>query len=636
MKSVFALFLLAAISGGALFAQRPPSDFGQISMEELSMRRYEKDTSAGAVILFHKGESFLSEDLSAVIKMHQRVKFFTKQEIDNLSQITIYLNHGTESISKLKASTYNVKDGKIVESRMDPNAVFKSRFDKETDQVKFSLPNVVEGSVIEYSYTISTSASLLPGWTFQFEIPNLWSEYHTHIPNAFTFRKDMQGFLPLTRHEEDKQGNNEKWIMVDVPAFKEEAQMTTPEDYVSKVTFFIASVFVPGRPLYDFTTTWEKMVEELNTNPSFGGQLRNSGFLSKIVEGLTTGITEPEKKVKAIYDYVKANVEWNGDLDKIPDHNFKKVLEDKKGSSSEINLLMVTMMKKAGLMADPVLISTRKHGQIRPFNPRFEQVNDVIASVVMGEKRLFLDGTDRTLPMNSIPERCLNGNGLVASVDHMEWVPIASAKARRVVSADIKVAVDGELSTQLSVTRDGLYAGRLRKTVTDMGKEKYTKEVFSGKGWEIAKSEFSNLDNPNESFKEVHDVTIRDHAQATGQQIYLNPYVYGRREENEFKTDKREYPVDFATPFDEFYLAKIVCPDDYVIDELPKSKILMLPEGGGKFVYSATANGNTINFISQIVIAKSVYLPEQYGNLKEFFSQVVAKQAEQIVFKKKP
>jgi hypothetical protein len=615
--------------------QNAPIKFGDIPMADMKMTVYDKDSSATAVILFDLGDCQLSDDLNVEYKRHVRIKFFTKASIDEWATKTLLLTHNEDGLSKLKAATYNLENGKIELSEMEEASIFKTKVNRYTDQIKFTLPKVKEGTVIEYSYVLKTKASLLPSWQFQHSIPVIRSEYKASIPKNFTFRKDLQGFLSPQEHSSKYDGALEQWAMNNVPAFKEEPFMTTPEDYVSKINFYLSEVFIPGRPLMNFNRSWRSIIKDLDHDADFGIQIRTSGFLKKIVEEITAGITDENKKMKAIYDYVKSNVAWNKLIDKIPDHPFKKVLDEKKGSSSEINLLLVSMLQKSGLNASPVLISTRQHGMIRPFVPMFSQFNDVICLVKIGDKNILMDGTDKDLSMSALPERCLNGEGLVVSMDEMEWVPLVSMRSRIVVNVDYKVDDAGELIGKMNITRDGLEGSSMRKSFTELGEEKYIKELLSQKSWGVSNSKFDNIADANSSSKESHDVTISDHTQVAGSVIYLNPYLIGKMEENKFKSEERKYPVDFSTPFDKIYMAKIQIPDGFVVEELPKPQILKLPENGGRFVYNATPLGNTINFVSQFIINKSVFMVEEYPSLREFYSLVVAKQAEQIVIKKK-
>jgi hypothetical protein len=630
MKKLFCIGILILVSS---ISHAQTSEFGKITPEEIQMKKYPLDTSASAVILFDKGEYSLNEELAVEFKRHTRVKFLTKEGIDDWATRTIKLTHNQEGISKLKASSYNLENGSVVESKMDEKSIFKTKYDRYTDELKFTIPNVKEGSVIEYSYILRSSDAYAPNWQFQHLIPTIYSEYKTYIPSAFTFRHELKGFIPIT--ERTTKGSSENWIMKNVPAFKEEPFTLNVDEYISRIQFTITELFIPGNPIIQLGKTWPKIVQELLEDKDFGVQVKTSGFLKEAVAEVTAGITEDEQKTKLILEYVKSKIDWNRTADFIPDHPFKKVLEEKKGSSSEINLLLVSMLQKAGINAHPVLLSTRKHGMINPFWPRYSDFNDVICIAKIGTKKFLLDGTDRGLPMNALPERCLNGEGLVISKDEMEWIPLTSTRSRKVVNADYKLNSDGEVSGKLTISRDGLDASDMRESYKDLGKEKYLKDFIAGKSWVVSNSSFENLENPNQSAKEIHDITINDHSQVAGNIIYVNPYITGRMEENIFKSENRLYPVDYGTPVDQIYMAKIQIPDGYSVEELPKQRMILLPSNGGKFVYTATLLGNTLNFVSQFIINKSIFTAEEYPHLREFYMQVVAKQAEQIVLKKK-
>ncbi len=85
-----------------------------------------------------------------------------------------------------------------------------------------------------------------------------------------------------------------------------------------------------------------------------------------------------------------------------------------------------------------VLLSTRDHGFVRRKYPMRRQFNYSVCRAKLGDKYIFLDATERLLPMGVLPDRCLNGEGLVISATAHGWVKLESkAKARTVVSAMI-------------------------------------------------------------------------------------------------------------------------------------------------------------------------------------------------------
>ena len=151
----------------------------------------------------------------------------------------------------------------------------------------------------------------------------------------------------------------------------------------------------------------------------------------------------------------------------------------------------------------------------------------------------------------------------------------------------------------------------------------------------LARANLKNIKKITEPVKEKHDVSIAEHTQTGGGNIYLNPIISGRLTENEFKSEKREYPVDFGSASETLYMGKIVLPDGYAVDELPKPKVIAMPANAAKFVYNLQQFGNVVSITSQLSINKSLFIQDEYPFLREFYNQVVAKQAEQIVLKKK-
>lgn len=629
----FLLFFLACISTVS-WAQTdsPITPFGQVSVAELKMKQCPFDSSAAAMILFDKGEAVMDISQGLTFRRHVRIKIFNKDAADQWATKVVYYSKMEDSFIKFKASTYNLVNDKIIETKVGDEGLFKGKFDKYTNQARFTLPQVVAGSIIEYTYTISSNELYgPPDWQFQYEIPVGWSEYQTFIPSYFTFQEDLQGFYYPIKTK--GKGDSDVRILSNIPAFKAEPSISSEENYISKLRLFVSEIWVPGQPVRKVIKSWGSIARGVYEG-DLGIQIRGSGFLKKIVEEQTAGIIEADKKVSKLYDFVRQNVSWNEFTDVIPDRPFKEVLDSKKGSSSEINAMLVSLLQKADIDASPVLIRDREDGEIKPFLPVFKQFNDLICMVKIGDKVMLLDATEPTLPQHVLPERCLNGEGLMIAKDYFEWIPLTSAKSRKNVSCDLKLDDSGQLSGKVTYSRDGSFGMGVRKNYKAEGQEKYVKALAESRSWEISKSTFENMDDAHNPAKEVHDLTIGNAAQATGSMIYLNPFFTERLEENPFRLEERKYPVDFGAPFDLVYMGKIEIPAGYVVEELPKAKAMALPEQGGRYTFNLTTTGNVISVVSQMIINKATYTTEQYPLLREFYAQIVAKQAEQIVLKK--
>ena len=641
MKKLLAISLL-----GWLFfdvhAQKPPIKFGNVSMEEMSMKVYDKDTTASAVILADYGEVRIDVNLWKLIyERHCRIKIL-KKEGTRHANIEQPLWHGTENLAGLKAVSYNLVNGKIEGTKLSNNAVFQEKYSKFIDIKKFTMPNVQEGTVVEFEYKIySGDVADYPNWTFQHDIPVIHSEFRATIPDFFVFEKYMQGYLTLDYETKQRmQGSymeqTHRYTLHDGPAFKEEPYMTSELDYISRINFALSHINYPNQPVREIMGSWDKLVKDLIESETFGGTIRSNNFLKKYVEEATAGIDEPEKKARAIYNFVKENVAWDGTKDMLADP-LRRVLDDKKGTAADLNLLLGSMLEKAGFEVEPIILSTRDHGFIRRQFPMQRQFNYTIVSIKLNNETVLLDATEKYLPFGWIPEHCLNGDGIKISLSTKlyNWFSLAAAgKTRKVLNSDLKLDATGSLSGTAKYTHNGYNALKTRKRFISKGKEDYLKGIKEDLRWEIEESDFQDPEAADVPFVENFTLSIDDHADVAGGTLYLNPFIGTALQENPFKRDKREYPVDFGSPFEEVVISKISIPDGFSVDELPESKVIALPKNGGRFIYNVAVTGNQISITTSLNINKALFVQDEYPVLREFYNILVAKQAEQIVIKK--
>ena len=74
--------------------------------------------------------------------------------------------------------------------------------------------------------------------------------------------------------------------------------------------------------------------------------------------------------------------------------------------------------------AYPVILSTRNNGIPGMSYPNITSYNYLIAYVHVEGRSYLLDATDKYRPYNILPERVLNGRGMVISKDYHQWVDL--------------------------------------------------------------------------------------------------------------------------------------------------------------------------------------------------------------------
>jgi hypothetical protein len=421
-----------------------------------------------------------------------------------------------------------------------------------------------------------------------------------------------------------------------VPAMKEEPYMTTIDDYVSKIEFELASTKFPGQMIKTYSNTWEALTETLLKSEYFGDQLSKTGFVKNELATISAKFTEPSQKAIAIYEYVRNYMKWNGIQTKYIETTTKKAYESRTGNSADINLLLVAMLKEAGLNANPIILSTRDHGRVMESYALLSKFNYVIAHVAIGDKYLLLDATDRVIGYNMLPTRCLNGAGWMVSEQNPGWIPLQSTERRvEVFSGKFNLNTDGELKGTIDISKGGYSGLSMRKSILSDGKEKYI-ENFKKEypSWHITKHDFSDVEELNKAINAKYEVTLSEQVNVAGNMMYIKPLLTQATDENPFKLENRKFPVDFAVPIDETYSCAITIPAGYKVEELPKGAIVDLPEKSGRFTFMTAVNGNIVQITSRISLKKPVYYAEEYQYLKEFFNQIITKHAEQVVLKK--
>lgn len=640
----------------------------------MKMTRYEPDSSAVAVVLADYGESQLqyNQTQGFILSFDRitRTKILTKDGYDHGNfEILLYTGdtENREKLSGLKVVTYNLVDGKIVETKASNDAIFEEAYNDDYDLVKVAAPNVKEGSVVEITYKIQTEYILnLQDWQFQSTIPVVWSEYRTRIPDFFTYEKYMQGYITAAIHEEKvipkaitlnyKTRGTGRWgtggtnfeqekidykeqymrlVAKDVPAFKPEPFITTYKDYISEINYELAYVKFPNEPVEPIMGTWDDISKKLWEHSKFGGEVKGNGFLAKIVEPLTAGVTTPEATIAVIHDYVKKNISWDGRYRILSGGSLKKVLDEHTGSSADINLTLASMLAKAGFKAYPVVISTRDHGFVRTNSPVLGQFNYTVCLVEVGDKQLLLDATSKALPAGVLPKHCLNGQGLVVNGQASAWVDLnPKIRSRSVAQAELHFDSEGEAGYTVKRLLEGYPAFANRASYLSNGEEEYVKKFLAGRPWTITKKLFENAEAITEPFKETYEIEADDQVTEAGDVLYINPILLHREIDNPFKLEHREYPVDFGNPFEKVLTFTLKVPEGYQIDEMPASKVFMLPENTARYIFSSTMNGDIVTITSVLSINKAIFTQLEYPNLREFYNLVVAKQAEQIILKK--
>ncbi len=669
-----AYLILAAVFTITASAQEPgPAKFGKVSAADLAKEKYDLDTSAAAVIISDAGSTQIKGNskgwFSLEFKHHKRLHILKKSGYDYATiEIPLYTDgEDEEKLDELKAVTYNLENGKVVQSKLDVKAaLFKDRIDKNRVVRKFTFPNVKEGSIIEYEYRLTSDFLFnIQPWYFQREIPALWSEYTVAIPAFLRYMLISQGDIPFfIRDRKDKTGNYGvdvkrdlgngvnmgteritiscgisifRWAMKEVPPLNEEAYTTTLRNYMAKLEFQLAAYLEPLTPT-TIMGTWPDLAQRLIKRDDFGVQIEKAiDWLPKFLPAIVKDATTETEKAKKIFAYVRDNFTCTDHVQLYTDKSLKAVFDSKNGGVAEINLLLTAMLRYAGIYADPVILSRKRYGFVYDNYPIIGRFNYVICQARLDGKDLMLDASRSYLGFGKLPYDCYNGSVRVINDQGTKQTLNADMLTEK---EDIRVSLQGNEKGEWTGKVNKLYgyyeSVDMRNKLKSADKEALRKEIAAlyESDVKIEKPEIRSLESLDEPVEVSYDIAYDTDPAGI---IYIQPIVSERYKSNPFKSADRRYPVEMPYKLDENYSLSLTIPDGYAVDEIPASLKMKLNErGDASFEYVSTKVSEKEIRISCRLETKKTHFPnEEYEVLREFFNRVVAKQNEQVVLKKK-
>ncbi|NLP58729.1 DUF3857 domain-containing protein [Lutibacter sp. B1] len=653
MKKIATLLILLLVLNS--YSQNKTNyTFGEISQEELNLKRYELDTTANALVLFESGNSFFelkNRRIYIYTKFYKKIKIFNSEGFEYATfRIPLYNNkENKENIIGIKAVTHN----NLNKTFLKKSDIFEERVTENWRETKFTMPNINEGSIIEVEYTLETPFKFnLTGWEFQSEIPKLVSNYKALIPGNYFYNRSLNGYLKLTKNSSSitkkcfevpgigyADCENVSYGMKNIPAFKnDEEYMTSKDNFISKMKFELSEMKQFDGSIEKYTTTWEAVDKEFKENKNVGGQFKKTNFFKKQLPNDIKSITSDLDKAKAVYYFIQNNFAWNGKYNIFKNIDVVDAYKNKSGNVGEINIALINALNASGLNTELMLISTRDNGFPTKIHPVISDFNYIIAKVNIDNTFYLLDATDKETPFSIVPFKCLNSYGRVFDFKNDSyWLDITpNNSSQSKLTVDLKLDENGSISGKLRKLYKGYDAINRRKSILNKKNDEIISDFESNfNNLEVIDYSLENKLDIEKPLIEVFEISMEDIN--NNNTIYLNPFFDERYKINPFKQEERSYPVDFGYPRKSFVLFHIEIPDNYSIESIPESiKVKLEKEEDGNFnLLTKQENNSKIQLISSLNINKPLFYDFQYQTLKELFNQVIIKQKTPILLKKK-
>lgn len=645
--------------------------FGKVSERELQEQFHPSDSSASAAYLYRNRYTHYNyiqgRGFEVVTEVHERIKIYNKDGFKYATKkISFFVPESgqKEKITGLKAYSFNLVEGSVEKTKLSKTDVFEEKLSKYRHVKKITMPNIKEGTVIELKYTLrSPYERFIDDLKYQYDIPVKKISYKIAIPEFYKFNKRLKGYYHITPKESNKNSRltltskervvtrttvlgarinrstiNYKTTISEyeaenIPALKDnEPFVSNVENYRGGIQYELSMVQYPQSIPKFYSTNWKDVSKQIYRSPAFGGELSKTGYFKKDLEEVIAGETNGIKKAIKIFLYVKSKMKWNGYYGKYVEKGTRKAYKEGVGNIAEINLMLTAMLKHSKLNASPVLVSTKNNGI--PLFATSKGFNYVISMVEFPNGGyMLLDASDPNAMPNILPTRALNWNGRKVMENGLSsWVnliPNTYSEANNNLS--VKINEDLSVSGLSRANLTNYQAVAYRKENSNKKDEAIIAKLEEDYEIEIENFRVGNKKKLGQPVSQLFKFSSEDEIEEINGKLYCNPLLFLANTNNPFKSKERKFPVDFGVPMKHKYSVSIQIPTGYKVESVPQPLAIGLPNKIGVFKYQVKTVGNKVTTLAILQISKPFIAPQHYGALKDFYKQMVERQAEKIV-----
>ena len=278
----------------------------------------------------------------------------------------IFATEGDESVESLKATAFNMEGGKVVKTSLKKSDIVKKKIDEHNQQIEFTIPNVKEGTVIEYEYTIHSQLFwLLHDWYAQCEIPVVYAKLDMNIPSYLIFNIEDHGIQRLTytctagsmnfklvsdplARQSKVMTNHYVYIGRNLMGVSKDDYVWNAQDYCAGITAELKQYRLPGMAQMDYARTWEQIDEMILNSEDLGMHLNDrSPLAQELKDAKLEEIADLRERAKAVFNLVMSKAAWNGKYEISPALT-SETLQKQGGSNADINLLLIQSLHEVG------------------------------------------------------------------------------------------------------------------------------------------------------------------------------------------------------------------------------------------------------------------------------------------------
>lgn len=434
-----------------------------------------------AVIIFTKREVVVDDHYGSLTRLTKRIKLLTDKGKE-LVEVYIPFISGVETIYVNYA--YTIKSsGEVVDATEYGIQNFAQSYPDYTAFRFFSmtLPSLQKGSILEYQILIASphpkaEGMFLDHYTPRYLLPQIKSSYILNVLNTMNVK-----YLQLNTKVDVKEkplGEDRtvyEFTSAEHAGIDVEPAMPSPREVLGEVVISTVSSWD------DIAQWWMNLIKD---------KFEVTPEIQAYVDDLLKGATNNKEKIRRIYTDVSKNNRYVG-LDfgssVYEPADAASVFKNKYGDCKDQSMLLLAMLKAAGISAHTALASSGFGLRVQKDIPTLNEFNHVIVVAEDTDQKYFLDPTLKTYSLGVLPP-WLENRYLLHIKDNkafFEFVPLSGYKTNQTISdidlnLDENLNVKGSMNVQWTGQKNGDIRWYLYQLESDKQKEEFVDAVLKG------------------------------------------------------------------------------------------------------------------------------------------------------------
>ena len=630
--------------------------------DELSMTSQSQVPGASAVYLLQEQ---LTDDRLHMFSTYERIKVLNEggKRYGNIELTYPSGGPAGMNIDSIAGRTIH-PDGTIIPFTGKP---YEKLIEKDRDHTYkakvFSMPDVQVGSIIEYRYVLRFDDNHLlpPQWYVQGKLFKRRAHYTWKPTNADLIITNARGqvsngiaWTPVlppgakvveTRIPTATIGGSSQLVldlmMQDVLPEPEEDFMPPISSFTYRVLFYYSAYRTQEDFWKNEAKFWSKDQDKfIGPGPVVGAAVRE----------LTLPADTDVQKLRKIYAAVQKlensryTREHSSAEDKSEGLGEIKTTDDiwlrKRGYEDQLAQLFIAMARAAGMKAYDMKVTNRDRALFFPAFLSLSQLNDDIVIVNVGGKEVYFDPGSPFCPYGRLAWkhsmaggiRQTEGSATIATTPAENYT---ESSVQRV--ANLTMNSQGLMTGTVKMSYSGAPAMNWRQISLEGDEESFkhalraSMENMLPRSLEIRVGNITNTSDPDKPLQ-VDFLVKGEIGSATGKRIILPGELFEANSKPTFPHEKREVGVYFDYGRITQDAIRINFPKDFAVESIPTPSKIQFEKAA---LYSLTTESTPTSVTVRRLYAMgdAYFKPEQYPELRTFYSGMEAKDQQSVVLK---